>query len=98
MANFIIEMNNRMALLLHYESVFAQQHLLPKGLKLWGDRARAAAYEEMDQLHGRGVFRTTHKRDMLDGELGHTQGTLMYITKMHDGTIKGRVVYNGAKT
>ena len=33
------------------EKGFAQQHLLPKGLKIWGDKARDAARKEMDQLH-----------------------------------------------
>ena len=98
MATFITEMNNRMSLMSQYESVFAQQHLLPRGLKIWGERARQAAYKEMDQLHGRNVFKPVHKQDLSDGEIRHAQGTLLYVTEKRDGTIKGRAVYNGAKT
>ena len=40
----------------HSESSLAQQYILQEGLKLFGDRGKAAAKKEMNQLHDRVCF------------------------------------------
>ena len=99
MAHFITEINYRATAVSHHkENVFAQQHLLPKGLKIYGDKAREAAYKEMDQLHGRAVFKPVHVSDLTESEKAKAQGSLMFITEKRDGKIKARTVYNGKPT
>ena len=99
MAHFITEINYRATAMSHHKAkVFAQQHLLPKGLKIFGDRAREAAYKEMDQLHGRAVFRPEHVSNLSKSEISKAQGSLMFITEKRDGKIKARTVYNGKPT
>ena len=80
------------------QSSHAQQHLLPKGIKIWGDRARAAAHKEMDQLHNRKTWKPVHKRECTASELKKAQNAMTFVTEKRDGTIKGRTVYNGAPT
>ena len=99
MAQFIQKANQ----LYHDEPVegvasLGQQHLLPKGLKIWGDKAKAAARKEMDQLHNRKAFAPVNPDDCTESELKKAQSALMFVTEKRDGTIKGRSVYNGKPT
>ena len=58
MCNYTVEMNHRAAALPQGVSL-GQQYVLPKGLKVYGDQARTAAYKEMDQLHKRSCVQTS---------------------------------------
>ena len=80
------------------EASLAQQHLLPKALKIWGDKAKAAARKEMDQLHNRGTFEPVHPEQCSASELKKAQNALTFVTEKRDGTIKGRTVYDGSGT
>ena len=80
------------------ESNLAQQHLLPKGLKVWGDKARTAALKEMDQLHSRVCFTPVDPKQCSEIELKKAQVALMFVTEKRDGTVKARTVYNGKPT
>ena len=80
------------------ETSLAQQHLFPKALKIWGDKAKAAARKEMDQLHNRGTFEPVHPEQCSASELKKAQNALTFVTEKRDGTIKGRTVYDGSGT
>ena len=75
-----------------------QQHLLAKGLKVWKDKAVAAARKEMDQLNTRGTFDPILPSQCTPEELKKAQVALMFVTEKRDGTIKARTVYNGKPT
>ena len=77
---------------------FAQQYMLQKGLKIFGDRGTAAANKEMDQLHQRDCFAPLDASTLSPSEKHKAQEALMFLTEKRDGTIKGRMVYNGKPT
>ena len=97
MAQFIHDMNGRSDSVPQAAS-FGQQHMFPKGQKIWGDKATAAAKKEMDQLHGRGAFAPVDPKLCTPTELKKAQLALMFVTEKRDGTIKARTVYNGKPT
>ena len=98
LAQFINEINHRVAANTTLEQQHGQQHLLPKGLKIWGTDARKAAMKEMDQLHHRGAFAPVDPNECSKSELAKAQVALMFVTEKRDGTIKARSVYNGKPT
>ena len=77
---------------------YVQQYLLNKGLKEFGDRGAAASSKEMDQLHKRNCFTPISIKDMNPSERKKAQEALMFLSEKRDGTIKGRMVYNGKPT
>ena len=82
MAQFIQRANQ----LYHDEPVegvasLGQQHLLPKGLKIWGEKAKAAARKEMDQLHNRKAFAPVNPDECTESELNKAQSALMFVTE-----------------
>ena len=79
-------------------TVFGQQLILPKGLKKWKQRGRGAAYKEDDQLHNRTCFEPRAVSELTPAEKKKAQEALMFLTEKRDGTIKGRMVYNGNPT
>ena len=99
LAQLIMEVNKRSAESNFPEAVqHGQQHLLPKGLKLWGNDAVNAAKKEMTQLHDRGAFAPVSPEECTKSELSKAQVALMFVTEKRDGTIKARSVYNGKPT
>ena len=82
----------------NYVPAMAQQFLLPKAVKKWGNRAKAAAHKEMDQLHNRGAFEPILPSQCSPSELKKAQNALTFVTEKRDGTIKGRTVYDGSGT
>ena len=100
LAQFMCEVNNRFAELSTVNDALqhGQQHLLPKGLKIWGDAAKHAARKEVDQLDKRGAFHPVDPKKCTPTELEKAQTTLMFVTEKRDGTIKARAVYNGKPT
>ena len=77
---------------------FAQQYIFQKGLKKFGDRGRAAAAKELDQLHQRNCFTPIEIKGKSDEWKRKAMEALMFVTEKRDGTIKGRMVYNGKPT
>jgi hypothetical protein len=77
---------------------FAQQYLLNKGIKVFGERAHGGSSKEVNQLHRRNCFSPISITEMTQSERRKAQQALMFISQKRDGTIKGRMVYNGKPT
>eukprot|EP00980_Cylindrotheca_fusiformis_P020847 scaffold7835_cov53-Cylindrotheca_fusiformis.AAC.2 len=77
---------------------FGQQYIMQKGLKVFGDKGKKAATKEMDQLYKRNCFEPVSIKDMKPSKKRKAMEALMFLTEKRDGTIKGRMVYNGKPT
>jgi hypothetical protein len=77
---------------------FAQQYIVQRGLKKFGDKGKQAASKEMDQLHKRNCFTPMDIFKLSAPEKKKAQEALMFLMEKRDGTIKGRMVYNGKPT
>jgi hypothetical protein len=77
---------------------FAQQYLLQQGMKMFGDKGLQAATKELDQLHQQNYFTPIDVSKMTPSEKKKAQQALMFLTEKQDGTVKGRMVYNGKPT
>ena len=77
---------------------FAQQHLLHKGLKVFGRKGHEASAKEINQLYQRNCFSPISVASMTTGERRKAMTALMFLTEKRDSTIKGRMVYNGKPT
>ena len=77
---------------------FAQQYIVQRGLKKFGERGEAAATKEMDQLHQRNCFTPIDVATMSNEERRKSVDALMFLGEKRDKTIKGRMVYNGKPT
>jgi hypothetical protein len=77
---------------------FAQQYILQKGLKLYGSKGYDAALKELEQLYKRTCFEPVNVNELTAGEKKKAQQALMFLCEKRDGTIKGRMVYNGKPT
>jgi hypothetical protein len=95
MARLIYDLNTRVV---REGALFAQQYLLNKGLKIFGQKERDASKKEMDQLHRRSCFTPKSIANMTQLELRKAQQALMFLGEKRDGTVKGRMVYNGKPT
>ena len=77
---------------------FGQQYMLNKALKIFGDKARQGAKEEIGQLHDRACFTPISVAKMSNIEKQRAQRALMFVTEKRDGRIKGRMVFDGSRT
>jgi hypothetical protein len=77
---------------------FGQQYIVHKGLKIFGDRGRAAAKKEMAQLHDRQCFYPIDIAELTPTEKRKAQESLMFLTEKRDKTVQARTVYNGKPT
>jgi hypothetical protein len=77
---------------------FAQQYLLNKVIKVFGQRGCDASKKEMDQLHRRSCFTPISVAEMTPTERRKAQQALMFLGEKRDGTVKGRMVYNRKPT
>ena len=77
---------------------FAQQYMLPRGLKIFGSKGKEAAIQELTQLCKRNCFSPISIKDMTRIERQKAQEALMFLSEKKDGTIKRRMVYNGKPT
>ena len=77
---------------------FAQQYIFQKGLKKFGQRGKAAAGKELDQLHRRTCFTPIDISTLTPEEKRKAMEALMFLTEKRDKSIKGRMVYNGKPT
>ena len=75
-----------------------QQHILQKGLKVFGDKGREAGRKEIGQLHERECFDPILVSELSDKEKKKALEALMFLTEKRDGSIKGRMVANGKPT
>jgi len=94
-ARFITELNSRGTA---NGVSFGQQHILQKGLKIFGERGSAAALKEVKQLHDRICFSPIDVSDMTPTEKQKAMEALLFLTEKRDKSIKGRLVYNGKPT
>jgi hypothetical protein len=77
---------------------FAQQYMLQKGLKVFGNKGHEASMKESDQLHKRMSFAPLKVKEMKPSERKKAQMALMFLTEKRDKSVKGRMVYNGKPT
>jgi hypothetical protein len=77
---------------------FAQQYMLSKGLKILGSKGREAAIKEIIQMCKRNCFSLVSIKDMTRQERDKAQEALIFLPEKKDGSIKGRIVYNGKPT
>jgi hypothetical protein len=71
---------------------------LSKGLKIFEQKGRDASKKEMDQLHRQSCFTPISLDGMTQIERRKAQQVLMFLGEKQDGTIKGRMVYDGKAT
>jgi hypothetical protein len=74
---------------------FAQQYILQKGLKVFGQKGHDASKKEIDQLHKRTCFALPKVKEMKPSKWKKAQMALMFLTEKRDKSVKGRMVYNG---
>jgi hypothetical protein len=77
---------------------FAQQYMLQKGLKVFGNKGHKASMKEIDQLHKRTCFAPLKVKEMKHSERKKAQMALMFLTENRDKSVKGRMVYNWKPT
>ncbi len=77
---------------------FGQQYNLRTGLKVFGEKGKKAAQGEMSQMHERICFTPISINDLTAEERKKAMLALMLLSQKKDGTIKGRMVYNGKPT
>ena len=77
---------------------FAQQFILQKGLKAFGEKGHEAAKKELEQLHKRNCFHPVSIKEMTAVEKKKSQQSLMFLSEKKNGNIKGRMVYDGKPT
>jgi hypothetical protein len=77
---------------------FGQQYIYQKGVKIFKERGKAAGSKELDQLHQRNCFTPIDISEMSFHEKRKAVEALMFLNEKRDGTVKGRLVYNGKPT
>ncbi len=77
---------------------YAQQYILQKGLKKFGEHGEHATSKELDQLHRCNCFTPISINEMTQSEHKKAMEALMFLTKKRNRSIKGRLVYNGKPT
>jgi hypothetical protein len=81
----------------HRES-FAQQYMLQKGLKVFGNKGHEALMKEIGQLHKRTCIAPLKVKEMKPSKRKKAQIALMFLTEKRDKSVKGRMVYNRKPT
>ena len=76
----------------------AQNYIYQKGIKKFGSKGRKAGLKELDQLHKRHCFSPIDINSLTPAEKKRAMEALMFLTEKSDGTVKGRMVYNGKPT
>ena len=82
---------------IHKDS-FAQQYILQKGLKVFGQKGHSAAKKELEQLDKRICFYPVAINEMTSEERKKAQQALMFLCEKRDRSVKGRMVYDGKPT
>ena len=68
---------------------FAQQYILPKGLKKLREKGEAGVWKELEQLHKRTCFTPVDVSEMTPSEKQKAMEALMFLTEKKDHTVKG---------
>ena len=76
-AKSILQINAKVA---QHGASYAQQYMLPRGLKTWGEKGAQAAQKELDQLHRRNCFTPIDVKAMTPSERRKAQEALMFLT------------------
>ena len=97
LARYIDEFNQRTSMQ-GVEATFAQQYMVQKGLKKFGERGRAAAIKELSQMDKRTCFTPISVKDLTPIERKRAMEALMFLGEKRSGVVKGRMVYNGKPT
>ena len=80
------------------EFAFVQQHLCPKGIKIFGERGKEAAVKDLKQQHARKCFAPIAMEALSKTERDRAQQALMHLTEKRDGVMKGQMVHGGKPT
>jgi hypothetical protein len=81
-----------------HRASFAQQYMLQKGLKVFGNKGHEASMKEIDQLHKRMCFAPLKIKEIKPSKRKKAQIALMFLTEKRDKSVKGRMVYNRKTT
>ena len=73
-------------------------YIVHKGLKKFGKKGKLATLKELRQLHNCVCFEPIGIGSMTVGKKKKAQEALLFLSEKRDGTIKGRMVYNGKPT
>ena len=71
---------------------FAQQYVLQKGLKKFGERETRAPGRKPDQLHRRNCFRPVDVASLTPEEKRKAAEAMMLLTEKRSKEVKGRLV------
>ena len=77
---------------------FSQKHSHHKGIKMFGEKGKQAAVEELKQWHTRKCFAPISAEVLSQVECDRAQQALMCLAKKHNRTTKGRMVCNVKST
>jgi hypothetical protein len=75
-----------------HKASFAQQYMLQKGLKVFGNKGHGALMKEIDQLHKRTCFAPFKVKEMKHSKRKKAQMALLFLTEKRDKSMKGRMV------
>jgi hypothetical protein len=75
-----------------HRASFAQQYMLQKGLKVFGNKGHKASIKEINQLHKRMCFAPLKVTEIKHSERKKAQMALMFLTEKRDKSMKGRMV------
>ena len=67
-------------------------------MKIFGEKGKKAAQDELDQLHSRMCFSPISVADLTKDKKRKAQYAIMLQTEKCSGEIKGRAVFNGKPT
>ena len=73
------------------------QHLMKKGLKVFGDAGVSAVLTELKQLHNKQAIAPKNGKEMTHIEKKRALQYLMFLKKKRNGKIKGRGCADGRK-
>ena len=77
--------------------ILVQQYNLKKGMELFGDRAKEATTNELQQIHDFGTYIPVMSKELTREEEIKALYALMFIVEKHDGRVKARRVAVGSK-
>lgn len=77
------------------ECSHAQQFMLSKGLKVFGNRGKEASMKESDQLHQRNCFTLASINDVTMEGQQKAQVASRFLTEKRDESVKARMICNG---
>ena len=72
-------------------------YMLNKSLKIFKHKGASAAKAEVGQMHNRTCFRALAVKELSRREQERAQEGLLLLTQKNDGSMKGRLSYNGKK-